>query len=65
MQKCYIKMVLKLKNNLGPYRNEVGRIRDFARRRVMLCGKTYDLKVILLEKMSQLEYKAAIKINCL
>ncbi len=56
---------MKLKNNLGPYRNEVGRIRDFARRRVMLCGKTYDLKVILLEKMSQLEYKAAIKINCL
>ncbi len=53
---------IKLKNNLGAYRNEAKRIRDFSEKRVMLCGKIYDLEVILLEKVSEVEYEASIKI---
>lgn len=53
---------IKLKNNLGAYKNEVKRIRDFSGKRVILCGKEYDLSLILLEKVSESEYAAAIKI---
>lgn len=53
---------VKLKNNLGAYRNEVKRIRDFSEKRVTLFGKIYDLKVVLLERVSQEEYEASIKI---
>lgn len=53
---------LKLRNNLGAYKNEVKRIRDFSEKIVILCGKVYDLSVILLEKVSESEYAAAIKI---
>lgn len=54
---------IKLKNSLWPYRNEVKRIRDFSEKRVMLCGRIYDLKVVLLEKVSQGEYEASIKVT--
>lgn len=54
---------IKLKNSLWPYRNEVKRIRDFSEKRVMLCGRIYDLKVVLLEKVSQAEYEASIKVT--
>lgn len=53
---------LKLKNNLGAYKNEVSRIRDFSQKRVILCGKVYDLNVVLLEKISELEYAASVKV---
>lgn len=55
-------MEIKLKNNLVAYRNVAKRIRDFSEKRVMLCGKIYDLEVILLEKVSEAEYEASIKI---
>lgn len=53
---------IKLKNNLGAYRNEVKRIRDFSEKRVMLFGKIYDLKVVLLESVSEELYEASIKV---
>lgn len=53
---------IKLKNNLGAYKNEVNRIRDFSEKRIILCGKVYDLNVVLLEKVSESEYAASIKI---
>jgi len=54
---------IKLKNSLGPYKNEVKRIRDFSEKKVMLCGKVYDLQVILLEKESESEYTASLRIS--
>ena len=54
---------IKLKNNLGAYRNEVNRIRDFSRKKVLIFEKPYDLKVILLEKISDTEYKVSIEIS--
>ena len=54
---------IKLKNNLGAYRNEVNRIRDFSRKKVLIFEKPYDLKVILLEKISDTEYKVSIEFS--
>ena len=54
---------IKLKNSLGPYKNEVKRIRDFSEKEIMLCGKVYDLQVILLEKESESEYTASLRIS--
>lgn len=54
---------IKLKNNLGAYKNEIKRIRDFSEKKVTLCGNVYDLKVVLLERVSESEYAASIKIS--
>lgn len=54
---------IKLKNNLGAYRNEVKRIRDFSEKTVILCGRIYDLKVVLLKNESGEEYRASIRIS--
>ena len=54
---------LKLRNNLGAYKNEVKRIRDFSEKVVILRGKAFDLSVIFLEKVSESEYAAAIRIS--
>lgn len=53
---------MKLKNNLGAYKNEIPRIRNFSEKKVMICEKTYDLKIILLKKVSETEYETSIKI---
>lgn len=52
---------LKLKKNLMAYRNESIRLRDFAEKRVNIGEKTYDLQVFLLEKISDTECEATVK----
>ena len=40
----------KLRNSLRPYGNIVERVRQFARKEVKLCNKTYRLHTCLLKK---------------
>ncbi len=53
----------KLKNNLMPYVSESEKIRDFAERKVCLCGNCYQLQVYLLEWVENCEYAVSIEIG--
>lgn len=53
---------VKLKNILRPYKNEIGRIRDFSERKIKIGDEIYHLKVIILEKESESIYAATINI---
>lgn len=53
---------LKLKNNLRPYVREVECLRDFSEEKVTISGRLYDLQIFLLEKISEQESAALIKV---
>lgn len=53
---------LKLKNNLRPYAREVECLRDFSEEKVTISGRLYDLQIFLLEKISEQESAALIKV---
>lgn len=53
---------LKLKNNLRPYENEIGRLRDFSREKIRISGQAYDLHVFLLEKVSALKSVVSVEV---
>lgn len=53
----------KFKNNLMPYRSEESKMRNFADKRVEICGNSYDLQVYLLRWVKDSEYAASVEIK--
>ena len=55
MNKFYCE-IYKLKNILRPYSSEIERLKLFAKKKLMVGEKVYDLQVYLLKKKSDSEY---------
>lgn len=46
-----------------PYRSEESKMRNFADKRVEICGNSYDLQVYLLRWVKDSEYAASVEIK--
>ena len=53
----------KFKTNLIPYISEARRMRNFANQIIEIEGKTYQLSVFILEKITDLEYAVCIQMK--
>ncbi len=51
----------KTKNSLAPYYSELPKIRDFSNKKVYMCGKYYDLHIVLLKEKAE-NYSAMLTI---
>ncbi len=52
----------KLKNNLRAYTTEIVTLYNFADKKILIGEKMYELNVFLLQKISETDYEATIKI---
>ena len=56
-------VLYKLKNSLKAYAQETETLNDFAERKVLIMGKLYQMKVFLLHRVDELDFRTTIQLS--